>query len=272
MSFLRSILKWTRVHRVVSLAGALFLAGLGIGVRFVLVRSDGTLSDPLRRQTIVQAVYGIGTVTATRSFQLKPGVTGTVGALFVREGDSATQGAKLAQIDSTLYRAPFGGTIVNLPFKVGENVFANFPVLTLVDLTDRYIVVTLEQQGALRLKEGQKAKLSFDTIRSENYDGVVQSVYSYANSFLARIDCSTLPTRILPGMTADVAIEIREKADALVIPLAAYDKGALWVKRGIGIPRRVEVKTGIVDKDLAEIVSGDLQPGDQVLVRKDLNQ
>jgi multidrug efflux pump subunit AcrA (membrane-fusion protein) len=250
---------------------ALVIVASAGAYRFVEDRSAGTLTPPVRRGPIVQSVYGIGTVTANRSYQLKPGVTGTLYNLWVKEGDTVARGSRLAQIDAVVYRAPFGGTIVNLPFKVGENVFANFPVLTLVDLLDRYLVVTLEQQGALRVKAGQKATMSFDSIRETRYNGVVQSVYSYGNAFLARIDCSALPASVLPGMTSDVAIEIQEEPDALIVPVAALDRGNLWVKRGHAIPRRIPVKTGIVDKDLAQIVAGDLQPGDQLVLRRALS-
>jgi hypothetical protein len=155
-----------------------------------------------------------------------------------------------------------------LPFKVGENVFPQLPLLALVNLEDRYLVVSLEQQGALRVHRGQKVRMSFDTIREQNYDGVVEAVYSYNGNFLARVDVSALPIRILPDMTADVAIEVGKHDNVLLAPVAAFEQGSLWIKRGHGIPYRVEIKTGIVDKDMAEIVSGDLQPGDRVLIRK----
>lgn len=271
MNLLRVIFKWVARHRALSIAAiAVFCAAAPL-VRISVKRSAGQLSEPISRTSIVQAVYGIGTVTANQSYQLKPGVTSTITTLFVNEGDTVKKGARLAQLDQIVYRAPFDGTIVNLPFKVGENVFANIPAVTVVNLEDRYVVVTLEQQGALRIKAGQKARLSFDTIREETYEGKVRSVYSYQNSFLARIDCPGMPARILPGMTADVAIEIRQHDNTLVVPVASYDRGILWVKRGNAIPQKIEVKTGIIDKDKLEIVAGDLEPGDRVLVRKDLS-
>ena len=109
--------------------------------------SSGTLSEPLTPTSIVQSVYGIGTVTATHSFQLKLGVTGSVVDLYVKEGDSVKKGERLVNIDQVVYRAPFAGTVTSLPYKIGENVFAQLPILSLVNLLDRYLVVSLEQQG-----------------------------------------------------------------------------------------------------------------------------
>jgi multidrug efflux pump subunit AcrA (membrane-fusion protein) len=206
---------------------------------------------------------------ANKSYQLKVGVVSTIEELYVREGDTVKKGAKLAKIDSIIYRAPFQGTVTNLPYKIKENVFSNVPILTIVNLADRYLIISLEQQGALRVKQGQTVKMSFDTIREQNYDGVVQSVYSHEGNFLARIDLSNLPLRILPGMTADVAIAIETREHVILVPVAALERGGtVWRKRGRGIPSQVQIKTGIVDQAMAEVVSGDLSVGDRLLIRK----
>lgn len=271
METLRAWTKWIGGHRVLSAAVLAVLVVFVLFARFYADRSNGVVSDPIQRGAIVQSVYGIGTVTVKRSYQIKPGVIGTINELFVKEGEAVKKGARLLMIDSVVYRAPFDGTVTLLPFNVGENVFPQTVVLSLVDLSDRYLVVSLEQQGALRVRRGQKVKMSFDTMREQNYDGVVYSVYSNESNFLARIDIAMLPPQILPGMTADVAITIEEHNGALLVPAAALENGdTVWVKRGIGIPRRVTVKTGIVDRAMAEIVSGELREGDRVLIRTQL--
>lgn len=268
MEWLRAWVKWISTHRLISgVIAALFVAGM-LFTNFYMDRSEGVLSEPIHRGAIVQSVYGIGTVTANRIFQIKLAVIGTINEIYVKEGSAVKKGDRLVTIDHVVYRAPFDGTVTSLPFNVGENVFPQLVILSLVDLSDRYLVVSLEQQGALRIERGQKVIMSFDTIREQNYDGVVQSVYSNENNFLARIDISSLPPRILPGMTGDVAIATLEHQNVLLIPTAALEKGdTVWVKRGIGIPRKATVKIGIVDKAMAEVLSGDLEEGDRVLIR-----
>ena len=270
MKVLRGIYKWIIGHRLLSLALLGFMIGIMAFARTWIARSDGILTDPIERGTIVQSVYGIGTVTVNRSFQVKPGVVDRIADLFVREGDNVKKGDKLIRFDQVTWKAPFDGTVTFLPFKVGETVFPQSVVLTLVDLSDRYLVVSLEQQGALRVRPGQKVKMSFDSIREENYDGTDHSVYSNENNFLARIDVAALPARILPGMTADVAILTQVKDNVLVVPVAALEQGTIWVKRGYRMPLAIKVKTGIIDKDMAEISSGDLNPGDRILIRRKL--
>ena len=268
METLRALFKWISRHRIVSVLFVLIVITLGISARVVADRSQGILSSPIQKGTIVDAVYGIGSVTATRSYSIKPGVISTISDLYVREGDFVRRGMKLARIDTVVYHAPFDGVVNFLPFKVGENIFTQIPVLVLTDLSDRYLVVSLEQQGALRVKAGQKAKLSFDSLRSQTFEGTVQSVYSYNSNFLARIDVSSLPPEILPDMTADVSIIIRQVNDALLIPVSALEGDSVWVRRRLGIPTKIPVKFGVVDATMAEVLSGDLQPGDQIMIRK----
>lgn len=268
MEALRAVVHWVAVHRFWSLFGTLIIVA-AIGFYQVVAKSSqGELSAPLQRGMIVDSVYGIGTVTATHTFSIRPGTIGTITELYVKEGDMVRKGARLASIDRVVYSAPFDGTVNYLPFKVGENIFSQIPTLSMVYLPDRYLVVTLEQQSALRVRPGQRAKLSFDSIRQQNYDGIVKSVYSYNSTFLARIDVNSLPAEILPDMTADIAIVIRELQNALLLPVNAFENGSVWVKQGRGIPYKVAVKLGVVDGSVAEVVAGDLKEGDRVMIRK----
>lgn len=263
----KSLVDWIRAHRLAAvLIAAALLAAVVLGLR-AGNRQDDVLSEPVRKGTIVESVYGIGTVTATRSFQLKLGVTSTIRRLFVKEGDQVKSGQRLVDLDGVYFNAPFTGTITLLPFKTGETVFPQAVVLSLVDLQDRYVLVTLEQQAALRVRRGQKARLSFDSMREESYDGLVEAIYSNDNNFFVRIGIAGLPPQILPGMTADVAIGISEHRDALIVPVAAINAGKVAVKRGLGTST-VAVKTGVVDGAMAEIVSGNLREGDRLVIRR----
>lgn len=258
-----------KFQRVLSLAFGIVVL---LAVFFILKskqNEDLLLTPPLKKGSILESVYGIGTVTATKSYQIRSGITSTVVRLFVREGDSVKKGDKLAAMDPpTVFLAPFDGTVTYLPVKVGENVFAQAVIMNVVDLADRYLVVTLEQQGALRVRQGQKSKLSFDSLRNETFDGVVESIYSHDNSFLVRIQTPHLPPQILPGMTVDVSIGINEKKDVLLAPVAAIEDGKVYVQRGSSRPILVKVKTGIVDGATAEVISDELREEDRLVIRK----
>jgi multidrug efflux pump subunit AcrA (membrane-fusion protein) len=69
---------------------------------------------------------------------------------------------------------------------------------------------------------------------------------------------------LLVGMTVEVNILVREVADALLVPAAAYRDGAVWlVVDGAAIRRSVE--PGIIGRERIEIVAG-LAEGDRVIL------
>ncbi len=270
MTTFRKIFSWIKCNRTLS-TGLVSLIGIFAITTVILTkRASGTLTAPLEKSTIVESVYGIGTIMASQSYQIKLGVICRIEELYVKEGDKVQKGDRLLNIDGSIYRAPFEGKVTSLPFKSGENVFTNLTILSLVNLLDRYLVVSLEQQGALRVLKGQKAIMSFDSIRNERYFGEVESVYSYNNNILARIKISDLPEIILPDMTADVAITIKEKNDVIIVPVEALDHGKIWIKRGKGLAHLTKVKIGIVDRAFAEILSGNVKRGDRILLKENV--
>ena len=266
---MQRITPWIKQHKFLAAVAVLVVAAglVALIVRVQRLEAE-TLSSPIVRGSIIESVYGIGTVKATRSFQLKTGVGTTIQQLYVEEGEAVKRGQRLVALSSVgTFTAPFDGTITSLPFKIGESAFAQAAILQIVDLSDRYLSVSVEQRGALRVRPGQKARISIEGMREQFYEGVVESVYSRDNDFLVRIDISKLPPQVLPDMTADVAIGIAARANVLLIPVSALSEGRVYVKRGAGRSKAVEVKTGIVDAELAEVVSGDLREGDQLVIR-----
>lgn len=273
MDQLRVIFEWFAERKFISFLIFVVLVGSSITASRYFKSQSGQLSDPIQKGKIIDAIYGIGTVTANRRFSFNPLIGNTVEKSFVKEGDYVKKNAPLIQTsDGGIQRAPFDGVINYYPYKSGENTYATTPMMILTDMTDRYIVVSMEQQGALRVKVGQVAKISFDSIRQTNFEGRVSSVYSYSSNFLARVDINDLPLFILPDMTCDVAIVIGEHENVLLIPVVAFENGTVWVKHESQLPRQIPIKIGITDGVWAEVLEGDLQAGDRVLTRKQVLQ
>lgn len=249
------------------LTAALLLSALAALVWWRRDRSE-VEHHSLRTGPIVESIYGLGTVRAARDFELKLAVPGRIEALPVREGQSVAKGAPLVRLDSTgWFRAPLAGTVVSLPFHENDTVFAQQPVLKLVDLTDRFVEVSVEQRGALRIRAGQSARLVFESIRSERFEGRVESLYPRESDFIARIRADELPAQVLPGMTADVAIEVARQEKARLIPVGAVQQGSVLRERR-GRRERVPVRLGAIDGNWAELLEGDLTPEDEILVRR----
>jgi len=185
----------------------------------------------VEKGTLVEAVYGVGTLTPKRSYQLKVGVSSTLKKIYVEEGQVVEKGTPLVEMETT-FRAPFKGTITSVSYKEGETVFAQTPILTLVDLTQMYALVSLEQQGAIKVKPGQKTVLNFEGVRNEPLDGHVSAIFSHNGQFFVHVSPESLPSWALPGMTVDIAITVGEKKGVVLIPVLALKNGTLTIKRG----------------------------------------
>lgn len=156
--------------------------------------------------------------------------------------------------------------MTNIAFNENQYVFPQQVVIRVEDLSTKYIEVSLEQQGALRVQPGQPVRIVFESIRGEVLKGKVAAIFSRNEEFLAHIEV-TLADNILPGMTADVAIEIDRKEKALLIPLSSVADGRVKIIRD-GDRKIVKLKIGNIDGNWAEVLEGDVTVSDQVIVKR----
>ena len=231
------------------------------GLAFKLFRKSAPkIIGEVSKGRVVEAVYGIGTVKARHTYDLRVGVTSNIRDLYVVEGDRVKRGDRLANLDGNVFAAPIAGTVIRAPFKVGETVLPQVSILALSDQADRYLEVSLEQQGALRVKIGQLGRISFDSLREKSFDGQVSAVFSNSDQFLVHIQVHDLPPAVLPGMTSDVGIEIASHEDVFLVPAAALSGKNLSVIEGRQI-KSLPVDVGFLDGDQAEVKSDQLRVG-----------
>lgn len=216
---------------------------------------------------IVEAIYGLGKVKTDRVYEVKLGVPKTVETLYVREGDTVRKGAPLVRFEGgPRFNAPYGGTVTLIAFREAQSVFPQQTVVRLEDLSTTFIEVSLEQEGALRVQPGQPARVVFESLRGEQINGKVAAVFARNEEFLAHIRVP-LNDRVLPGMTADVAIETGRKDKALLVPLSAVSNGRVRIVHE-GTRKTVPLRIGGIDGNWAEVLEGDITPEDKVIVRK----
>lgn len=222
----------------------------------------------VKEGSIKEAIYGLGTVTSKHKFSFKVGVTKTLEAIYVNKGDDVKKGKPLLKFtDGMRVSSPIDGTVLELPFNAGENVFADKPAISIEDLHSLYVEARIDQQGALRVKSGLPVKLSFENLRSRVFYGKIQSIFPSQNEFVARINVDQLPAEILPGMTTDVAIEVAQKEKALLVPVRAINSGHVLVQKNHR-KEKVKVDIGISDDEWAEVTGSSLQKDDEVLIKR----
>lgn len=145
--------------------------------------------------------------------------------------------AALASLDArladTVLEAPFPGRVTVKHRTVGETVSPGAPVVTLQDLSDRWVRVYVPEDrlGALRI--GQAARISADTFPGETYAGEVFFIASEAEFTPKSVQTQEERVRLVyavkvrvtgdpehelkPGMPVDVEMDL---ADAV-----AHDEG-----------------------------------------------
>jgi len=191
----------------------------------------------------------------------------------------------VTNLSHTMIRSPVNGIVTAKVIEVGQTVAASFQTPTLFtiarDLTRMRIECNVDEADIGKVAVGQEIEFSiaaeptvtFRTRVSQIRQAPVtaQNVVSY--TVLAEIGNSDLLLR--PGMTANVTITTAMKRNVIRIPSAAlrFMSSRSGKKKGerVWIPgkdklKRVDVRTGISDGNLTELVSGGLREGMEVVV------
>ncbi|HPS59405.1 MAG TPA: HlyD family efflux transporter periplasmic adaptor subunit [Spirochaetota bacterium] len=254
------------------LAGAALLA-IAVFVISVLL-GDGETSVKPKKGPVADSVFALGTVRTDRLYNVRFGMNTVIRKLYVHEGDTVSSGSPLVMNDSSpVARSPFSGVVTSVSYLEGELAPAGQAILSVAGLESMYIKVSLDQESILHIRKGQAVELSFENMRSEKIKGSVSSVYVSGDEFLVRIQPDNLPGWVLPGMTCDAAILIRQKDNAIMIPSNAIVNGSVLVKRR-GKRMSIRIASKPVDEKWSEITDGSILEDDLVFVsgKRPVNQ
>jgi HlyD family secretion protein len=183
--------------------------------------------------------------------------------------------------------APIDGVIVARNVDVGQTVAASFqaPVLFLIanDLTQMQVLADIDEADVGQLREGTPVTFTVDAYPSETFEGhvsqvrlepqTVQNVVTYT----AVIDVPNPELKLKPGMTANVTATVAERDNVMTVPNAALrfrpenagevrTKGpVVWRVKDKQL-EPVQIRAGLSDGIVTEIISGDLRQGDEIAV------
>ncbi len=185
----------------------------------------------------------------------------------------------------TKINCPIDGIVIARRVDIGQTVAAAFQTPTLFvvaeDLTRMRINTSVDEADIGRVAVDQQVHFSVDAypgnifearvLQIRNDPQITQNVVTY--DVLIDVDNSDL--KLKPGMTANVEIISDRREQVVCVPDAAmrfkpedeppYAGSAVWVPGDNG-PRRIAVKTGISDYSYSELLEGDLQPGQEVII------
>jgi HlyD family secretion protein len=216
----------------------------------------------------------------------------------VQQRQAALEAAQV-NLDYTKIVSPVDGTVISRNVTPGQTVAASFqtPTLFLIatDLTKMQVDTNVSESDIGNMRPGSKATFTVEAYPDRNFTGTVAQVRQAPQTvqnvvtYDVVVSADNPEDALKPGMTATVRIVTESRDNVLRVPDQAlrYTPGgvagtsggeapgpvgegagnsaSIWVLRG-GRPVRVPVTVGLDDDANAEIVKGDLQPGDRVIV------
>lgn len=195
-------------------------------------------------------------------------------------------------LSNTQIVSPIDGVVLTRKVSEGQTITAGFstPELFVVaqDLTKMQIEAKVSEADIVKIQPGQKATFTLDGYMGEKFNGVVRQVRTNyvdtssgtstsGTSYMVIVDVDNADLRLKPGMTATMTIFTQEKNGVLIVPNEAlrfspsfnkrtYDTTGVWKMQRGQEPTRVDVGIGIISTKNTEIVSGDLNEGDRIIV------
>jgi RND family efflux transporter MFP subunit len=203
--------------------------------------------------------------------------------------DAAAAALRLAQanLENTVVRAPFSGTVLRKEAEVGEVVAPSVgggltrgAVVTMADLATLEVEVDVNEAYIARIRGGQQARITLDAYPDTSFRGAVRQVVPTADRQRAtvqvKVAISDRDPRILPEMGARVDFlepdtaprGAAAAAPVLRVPAAAVREAGgqsiVWLVREGRLVRR-EIAARPVSGGMREVRRG-LSGGEQVLV------
>ncbi len=204
---------------------------------------------------------------------------------FQTEDSFDAQLEKLAKsIEECTVKAPKDGLITVLNVAEGS-IPTTESIMTIEDDTQLKITVQIKETDILRIKEGMEVLVTTTATGEEEFTGSVSrvvNIYSAADpysgeegGYKAEITIDAKDTDLLIGMNAKAKIILERSDDVLAVPYDAIEENedgesVVYVARedeeGVYTAHPVTVETGIESDYYTEILSGDLQVGDIVVL------
>jgi multidrug efflux pump subunit AcrA (membrane-fusion protein) len=232
---------------------------------FTLISCQNKKIHPIK-DDVIEAVYGLGIIKSENNYNARAAILSSIKEFYVTEGQEVTKGQKLFLTDQgSVYAAPFSGKVTSIPVPVGENLFPQTIILSLIDLNHLYLEVSLEQQGAMKLSKGMKSEISFEFFRNKKIMGEISTIYPKNDQFIAKVFVKEWPKGVLPGMSADVAFEVARKKNVLLIPVKAIANNHIVVIRNKK-KIKIMIHIGLIDQEKAEVLSPNLNLEDEIVI------
>lgn len=209
--------------------------------------------------------------------------------LALKQKQTALSDAKAKLVDYTIY-ASFDGLIAALNIKKGDAVSSGTSIITLIS-KQKTAQISLNEVDSEKVKEGQKATLTFDAISDLSLTGTVAEIDTLGTvsqgvvTYNVKIIFDTQDDRIKPGMSVTSAIITNIAQEVLNVPNSAIktegnnyyveilenmaNQANESMTKGVTSPvppTRKNIEIGLANDSITEIKSG-LKENDMIIIR-----
>jgi HlyD family secretion protein len=208
-----------------------------------------------------------------------------------------------ATLKGAWVEAPFDGVITKVFNQSGDLVNAGSAAFQGDDLSRLLVDLEVSEVDITQIEIGQSVEMTFDAIRGRQYHGAVVEVAMVGDnqggvvSFDVVVELTDPDKDVRPGMTAAVSIVVQQLAEAMLVPNQALrvvdGERVVYILSDVEFPAAdaessngfqdfmrglrsgdqpmiattmIEVTVGATSDSYSQILAGDLQIGDQVVL------
>jgi RND family efflux transporter MFP subunit len=195
------------------------------------------------------------------------------------EVSQANQKQYTALSDYTRIVAPFAGVITNRYADTGALVAAGtssstqaIPVVRLAQTSKLRLVLPIPESVAAQIHLGDPVKVQVQALNQEIEGRVsrfADSLDRQTRTMETEIDFDNRDGHLIPGMYTETRLSLRERKDALTIPLEAIsrngDEATVLAVNAENVVQERKVQLGVEDSTRIEVLSG-LSEGERVII------
>jgi HlyD family secretion protein len=183
---------------------------------------------------------------------------------------------RITAIEATLklkaLTAPFAGTLTEVRSQAGDQVTPGTIAFRIDDLSRLLVDVQVSEIDINVIEIGQAARVNFDAISGQSYQGKVVQVASVGVAtqgtvnFIVTVELLDADANVRPGMTAAVNIITQNIEDALLVPNRAVrtrdGQRVVYILKNATTLEPVNITLGVTSDIESQVLSGEVQAGD----------
>ncbi|MDG2051122.1 MAG: efflux RND transporter periplasmic adaptor subunit [Myxococcota bacterium] len=222
----------------------------------------------------VRRIKGLHDRAAASQAKLEDAQTQKTLALSRETGAEARVGlARRALRDATI-RAPFAGRVARRHANVGEFLSTGIPLFKLVALDPIEVEFAVSEVDSSRIAIGNQVQIQVAPYPDESFLATVTvvspTIDSSTRTLRVKAELPNADLRLRPGLFAHVNVGVDEREGVVMVSESAILQragGSIIYRVVADRVERLPVESGIQVGEWVEIKGGVLSPGDQVVVR-----